>query len=414
MIQKHLIHRTTWRFDADATYVISGGFGGLGRVMIEWMVGKGARNLLIPSRSGASSQAALDLVAKFRDQGIRIATPRCDVSSADDFSRVLQEYTSSMPQAPIKGCINSAMALRDAIFSNMNHDQWTGTIKSKVHSSWNLHTLLPKDMNFFIMLSSLVGIYGAMGQSNYAAGCTFQDALAKARTDASAYQGISVSLDLGWLLDAGIVSEREDYRRKWEGAQDIAGVRAADLIAVLDHFCDPARCSTSTTESGSSVLRSSLSQLLVGAITPTDLSQHGEMIPPSMSHPLLDAFRIIPSKSSLCGGSLTSDSQAQSARARFRAAKSSDEMYNAVMDALKDRLARALGVETDDVDSGRLVSSYGVDSLMAVELRNWVRRDYDVDVAVFDILGSTTVAGLSRHVTNKAEESQRQSERGIE
>ncbi|ROW00409.1 hypothetical protein VMCG_07295 [Cytospora schulzeri] len=239
-VTKHAVHRSTWRFDANATYVIIGGLGGLGRAMIEWMVGKGAKNLLVPSRSGVSSKAASDLVARLRDQHVRIATPKCDVSCAAEFSKTLQDYIRSMPQAPIKGCINSAMALHDAIFNNMTHHQWAATIQSKVQTSWNSHTLLPRNIDFFIMLSSLVGIYGALGQSNYAAGCTFQDALARARAVASAYQGVSVSLDLGWLLDAGIISEREDYRQKWQGAQDIAGVRAADLMAVLDHFCDPA------------------------------------------------------------------------------------------------------------------------------------------------------------------------------
>lgn len=377
--------------------------------MIEWMVGKGAKNLLVPSRSGVSSKAASDLVARLRDEHVRIATPKCDVSYAAEFSKTLQDYTMSMPQAPIKGCINSAMALHDAIFNNMTHEQWAATIQSKVQTSWNLHTLLPRNMDFFIMLSSLVGIYGALGQSNYAAGCTFQDALARARADASAYQGVSVSLDLGWLLDAGIVSEREDYRQKWQGAQDIAGVRAADLMAVLDRFCDPARRSTPTPAGpgrpSTTSLRSGPSQLLVGAVTPADLAQHGEMIPASMSCPLLDGFRIMPGMHNLGGGGPTaSDVQAQSPGARFRAAVSADEKCNAVMDALRDKLARALNVEMDDVDSSRAVSSYGVDSLMAVELRNWMRKCYNVDIAVFEILGGTTVAGLSYLVTSKAEE----------
>ncbi|ROW16866.1 hypothetical protein VPNG_01758 [Cytospora leucostoma] len=226
--------------------------------------------------------------------------------------------------------------------------------------------------------------------------------------DASAYQGVSVSLDLGWLLDAGIVSEREDYRQKWQGAQDIAGVRAADLMAVLDHFCDPARRSTPTPGSGPSTtsLRSSPSQLLVGAVTPADLTQHGEIIAASMSCPLLDGFRIIPGMHNLGGGSTASDLQTQSPGARFRAAVSVDEKCNAVMDALRDKLAKALGVEMDDVDSSRAVSSYGVDSLMAVELRNWMRKHYNVDIAVFEILGGTTVVGLSYLVTSKAEKSE--------
>ncbi|KAK7920460.1 polyketide synthase PksD [Apiospora marii] len=403
-VTKYLVHRSAWRFNAEVTYVVIGGLGGLGRVVIEWMARKGARNLLVPSRSGISSQAASDIVAKLRDEGVCITTPKCDVSSIDEFSKVLESYASSNPQVPIKGCINSAMSLQDAIFSNMTHGQWTAALQSKVQSSWNAHTLLPRDMDYFIMLSSLVGVYGAMGQSNYAAGCAFQDALAKARTEANGYQGISVSLDLGWLLDAGIVSEREDYRRKWEGAQDIAGVRCSDLIAVLDHYCDPARWSALEPDLPRRSGISSQSQLLVGAVTPADLARHGEMIPASMSTPLFDAFRSRSGTHAVGSGIVTSESQAMDAGARFRAATSFDEKCSTVIDAIRSRLARALDVEIDDVDAGRPVSSYGVDSLMAVELRNWMRKDYDVEIAVFDILGGTTIADLGRQVTNKAAE----------
>ncbi|KAJ8132109.1 hypothetical protein O1611_g1520 [Lasiodiplodia mahajangana] len=173
-VTKHLVHKSTWLFNPHASYVVVGGFGGLGRAMLEWMVRKGARNLLVLSRSGASSPAASDLVATLKGQGIHIETACCDVSSATELSKALQDYTTSTPHAPIKGCINSAVHFQDATFNNMTHEKWTRTIKSKVHASWNLHALLPRDMDFFILLSSLVGIYGAIGQSNYAAGWCFR------------------------------------------------------------------------------------------------------------------------------------------------------------------------------------------------------------------------------------------------
>ncbi|KAK0733100.1 hypothetical protein B0T26DRAFT_682869 [Lasiosphaeria miniovina] len=55
----------------------------------------------------------------------------------------------------------------------MTHTRWSATIDSKVSASWNLHTSLPDTINFFILLSSLTGIYGLIAQGNYAAGCTF-------------------------------------------------------------------------------------------------------------------------------------------------------------------------------------------------------------------------------------------------
>ncbi|RYP05737.1 hypothetical protein DL764_003595 [Monosporascus ibericus] len=111
-------------------------------------------------------------------------------------------------------------------------------VKSKVDSSWNLHQQLPRDMDFFILLSSLSGIYGSLVQGNYAVGCTFQDALAQYRI----VHGVGkkpVSLDLGWMRDVGIVTEREEYRRDRANVGDINPVESAELIALPDLYCDP-------------------------------------------------------------------------------------------------------------------------------------------------------------------------------
>ncbi|KAI0543431.1 KR domain-containing protein [Xylaria curta] len=410
-VTKHLVHKSTWSFNPDASYVVVGGLGGLGREILKWMVGKGAKNLLILSRSGASSPAASDLISSLRKQGIRIETPYCDVSSATELSKALENYTTSVPHAPIKGCINSAMHLQDAMFINMTHEKWTRTIQSKVHTSWNLHALLPRDLDFFILLSSLVGIYGAMGQSNYAAGCTFQDALARARAEASAYQGVSLSLNLSWVVDAGIVSEREDYRRKWEMTQGVTGVQVADLLAVLDHYCDPATRSTlATAERGSTgATGSRYGQLLIGAVTPMDSGMiHGrETIASQMNRPLFKAFM-----------NMTDNNNAMNATAsenvafgvRFRAASSQREQCEIVVEALKEKLARALGVGPEDVDASRPVTAYGVDSLMAVELRNWILKDFGVEVLVFEILAGASISKIGEIVTKKTEEMPKETE----
>ena len=415
-VQKHLIHKSTWRFDADATYVVAGGLGGLGRVIIEWMVQKGAKHLLVPSRSGGASSsspaAAAALIAKLRKQGIAITTPQCDVASLADLSKVFVDHAGP----PIRGCINATMALHDAVFANMTHTQWTSALRSKLQASWNLHALLPpSETDFFVLLSSLVGVYGAPGQANYAAGCAFQDALARARSTSGSGGGgggVSASLDLGWLSDAGIVSERAEYRRKWQGARDIAGIRAADLIAVLDRVCDPASrpSSSATTTTTTTATSPGLSQLLVGAITPADLARAGEVaVPATLNRPLLDGFRYTPGQDRAGGptsSSMHHQQQQQTPRARFLAATSHAERSTAVTEALREKLARALGIGAEDVEtSGRPVAEYGVDSLMAVELRNWMLRDYGVEVAVFEILGGgVSVLGLAELVVGKAEE----------
>ena len=103
------MRRGTWKFDSDATYIIAGGFGGVGRSAIRWMVSRGARNLIVPSRSGPSTQAASNLVLELTRRDVRIITTPCNLSSAEELSSLL-ESCADMPR--IKGCINAAMVLQ--------------------------------------------------------------------------------------------------------------------------------------------------------------------------------------------------------------------------------------------------------------------------------------------------------------
>lgn len=115
---------------------------------------------------------------------------------------------------PIKGVFQCAMVLQDSLFETMSHNQWTHSIRPKVQGSWNLHSLLPEDLDFFIMLSSFAALFGNRSP-NYAAGGAYQDALAHYRRTLGR-KGVSV--DLGIMRDIGAIAEKgsTDYLRKWE------------------------------------------------------------------------------------------------------------------------------------------------------------------------------------------------------
>ena len=100
----------SYRFDPCSTYLIAGGLGGLGRSIARWMAGRGARNLIILSRTGPKSEAALDLLRELETLDVHVATPKCDVSSAESLSNTLAQFVTTMP--PIKGCIQGTMALK--------------------------------------------------------------------------------------------------------------------------------------------------------------------------------------------------------------------------------------------------------------------------------------------------------------
>ncbi|OTA80299.1 hypothetical protein M434DRAFT_401803 [Hypoxylon sp. CO27-5] len=391
MVPKLIVKRSAWRFNENASYIIAGGLGGLGRPIIRWMVKRGARNLIIPSRSGISNQSASQMVSELQRGGVKIIAKQCNVGSATELEALLKDCVGAgLP--PIKGCINAAMSLHDAVFEGMTHTQWDHTIRSKVDSSWNLHQQLPSDMDFFILLSSLSGIYGSLAQGNYAAGCTFQDALARYRT-ALGIGKISVSFDLGWVRNAGIVAEREDYRRNRANARDMNPVDVEDIIALLDVYCDP--------DAALSEGRRRKSQLLVGAVTPVDTHNSGIQPASFESMPLFAGFAVAATTAKTARKQIRDE---EHPAVLFRQASGDFARAAVVVTSLVDRLARALGISADDIDERRSLSDYGVDSLMAVELRNWIRRDFGAAVAVFEITGTgTSIKEVGALVAQRAE-----------
>lgn len=254
----------------------------------------------------------------------------------------------------------------------MNYKQWSRTIRSKVTTSWNLHKLLPENLDFFVLLSSVVGVYGFPGQSNYAAGCSFQDDLARQRTVAG--HRASISLDLGWMRDDGAIHESTEYQRRRVTANDMKPVSTADLLAMLEHYCDPCL----------PPLKPEQSQLLLGASTPAEVRARGGDLSWASSTRLFAGFDVLQAAAvaSIAGKSRKQDSTTQ----LFEQAGSASERSLVVVRALCGKLARALAVEVDDIDGDKSLTDYGVDSLMAVELRNWIRRDFGANLAVFDIM----------------------------
>ncbi|KAH9897410.1 fatty acid synthase S-acetyltransferase [Xylariomycetidae sp. FL2044] len=384
LVEKHICEESEWRFDENASYLIAGGLGGVGRTISRWMAGKGARHLILPSRSGPSSRAAAEMVSELERQGVKVAAPHCDISQLESISELLKESVDTMP--PIKGCINASMALQDAVFDNMKYEQWKLTIQSKADTSWNLHRLFP-DVDFFIQLSSLAGIYGSIGQSNYAAGCTFQDCLAQYRAGLGKK---GVSLDLGWMSTSGVIAENERYQKLRGNAGDMRRVEDAELTALLDLFCSP---------SNPEVCR----QLLVGVQTPADQILQGlSSIGYAQRRPLFAGFHS--QELSQMGKAAMAGSGQPDAARLFRLAPEREARAEVVVKALAEKVARAIDIAAADVDYSKTLPEYGVDSLMAVELRNWVREDFQAQVAVFDIMGNaTTIADVGLLIADRSE-----------
>ncbi|KAI0133842.1 putative polyketide synthase [Xylariales sp. AK1849] len=386
VIPQFVRERRLWTLDENASYLISGGSGGLGRATLRWMVDRGAKHLIVPSRSGATSKAAAKLVAELMARGVNVVAPKCDVSSETSLATVLAECRRTMP--PIKGCINSAMVLQDAIFENMTFAQWDLTMRSKVQTSWNLHRLLPQDLDFFILFSSLAGVVGQSSSANYGAGCSFQDALAHHRI---ACGQRALSIDIGWMRNIGIIAETAAYQRRRQTDQDLQSIDNAEFLALLTLCCDPTNPLPQPSQGAPG-------QVLFGLRTPADFIVRGQTPLAQFDRPLFATYAFVPS---LAGGA-SLPAQADQPAALFRQATDSGERMQVVLRTLADKLAVAMSISPGDVEPSKPLSSYGVDSLMAVELKNWVGREFGATVAVFDIMGGLPISSVADLVVERS------------
>ena len=266
----------------------------------------------------------------------------------------------------------------------MSYEDWKSGVDPKVDGSWNLHTLLPSDLAFFVMLSSVSGIIGYTGQANYAAGNTFQDALAHYRVQRGEH---AVSIDLGTMDSNGYLAEHEEVKSRLLSSGYFSPLNKENLFSLLDYYCNPTACSSP----------SFMCQPIVGLRKPTTLSMEEIQISSLLSPPLFSQFlHTGDSKNDAVGTAEVHD-----LTKRFTQAGTLAEAAVIVTEALVAKLSRSL-INLQHVDLQRPMLAYGVDSLLSVELRNWFAREFDADVAVFEIMGGTTFAGVGMIVAQKS------------
>ncbi|KAL9091286.1 MAG: hypothetical protein Q9165_004920 [Trypethelium subeluteriae] len=383
-VKTRLEVRPDYGFSSDETYVISGGLGGIGRSIARWTVSRGARNLILLSRFGARHKEALCLVRELQDQGVHVEAPKSDITKTESLRAVLVNLGARMP--PIRGCINCTMLLRDSVFEQMSFDSWEEALQAKVQGSWNLHALLPRGMDFFIMLSSLTGVLGSPAQANYSAGNAYQDALCLYRVGKGEK---ATSLDLGVMVDDGVLANNDKLRTTLvnNGMMEIA---TKELNALLDYHCDPALPITSPVET----------QVVVGLDTPASLRARDAENGFYMNRLNFRHFHQIDHRGT--GGTSTLTEARVDYASLLSNAESAAEVAETISQAIVKRPSKALAIPEDAFDLTKPMHAYGVDSLFAVELRNWFSRDMNAEIAVFDILGKSSFVDVGNMIVTRS------------
>jgi NAD(P)-dependent dehydrogenase (short-subunit alcohol dehydrogenase family) len=166
------------KLKSDCSYLVIGGTGGLGKEAVRLLAKLGAKRLITLSRSGLDSQTTRDMVEELCAQGVEVTVRKGTVLE----KACLTELKAQCVDYPIRGVIQGAMVLEDCRVEEMGYQQWRAAMEPKVHGTWNIHEVFGNSLDFFVALSSSGGIIGSLGQGNYSAGNTFQDAIARHRT----------------------------------------------------------------------------------------------------------------------------------------------------------------------------------------------------------------------------------------
>ncbi|KAL8372278.1 hypothetical protein RB595_001863 [Gaeumannomyces hyphopodioides] len=370
----------------DATYIIVGGTGGIGRSMARWMTQKGARNIALVSRSAKVAPKVAQLIDEAKSEhGARIVVSQCDVSLAVDVEKMIAELAAAQMPA-VKGVIHSAMILDDVLFEKMEFPQWESVVRSKVAGGWNLHkALLGQPLDFFIALSSVAGIIGNQGQSAYAAANTFLDSLVRHRR----HLGLpAATLDLAAVSDTGYLAENAERQREvlaQIGGEAISEKEILALVAAAVSGRADETC-------GGQV------------VTGLKLSPAAASLPFWASDARFSPLRArLRERQAAEGGGVGAAASTISPGAALKRAGSYEDAHKIVIDALLDKTAGVLMLPREELDPSKGTVFYGLDSLVSIEIRNWITREFGSVLQILDLLSSGSFSSLADTVLKKTE-----------
>ncbi|KAA8652104.1 putative Nonribosomal peptide synthetase [Aspergillus tanneri] len=358
-------------FKPDRTYLLAGGFSGLGVEIVQWMVRKGARNLVILSRSGATSEAAQKCLNWLQQHGVKATVFSGGVCDPN----IVRNCVKSANPA-LAGVFQMAGVYRDASLQEMTVGQWKEPLQPKVVGTRNLSIATEgMDLDFFICFSSISAISGARGQANYNAANTYMDFLMRWRRE----RGLpGVTLNIGMVLGAGLLAKNSAIQEIMERT----GSDGLSEVELLRHVEEGVRAGSSATIRDASGI--DLYQIISGArVTDKDTFRSRKPLYKSL----------IADRDSESGSATNAEQGKTDIKVLLRSA--SDEARNEiVLDAFLTKLSTISGVPRETINPASSLAGYGLDSLVAVEIRNWFLRSVGVDIALFVILGAKSIRSL--------------------
>jgi NAD(P)-dependent dehydrogenase (short-subunit alcohol dehydrogenase family) len=364
------------RLRSDATYVITGGTGGLGLELARWMAASGARWLVLlartplPPRSewrnaGAAS-AAIRTIEDLEAAGVSVRVASVDVSDAAACARFFDQFQHESWPA-VRGIVHAAGVLEHGTAVEMDADQIDRLLRPKL-AAWTLHRQLAStDLDFFVMFSSASAVLGSPRLGGYAAGNAFLDGVGVVRASQGAP---SLSINWGMWGEAGMASRFETTAVQAHADRGMGLMTTAEGLDALERLL--------------------AARFTRAAVLPIEWTSWSRLFPAYMNTPF---FSRLPRRREV-----TAPAGAQTSALDRLARVSAVDRPVLLTAVLAEILSAVSGFAAGDLDRDRPITEYGLDSLMALEFKNRVQTVVGVALGIVDVLEGPSIAELAQRI----------------
>ncbi|MFF4775070.1 SDR family NAD(P)-dependent oxidoreductase [Microtetraspora fusca] len=353
-------------FDQRGSYLISGGLGGFGAATARWLAARGARHLALVGRRGADAPEAASLLRELDERGVSARVYAADVTDEGAVRRIVADLDAG--GHPLRGVVHSAMHLDDDMLVDLTDDRIRAVLRPKIAGALVLDAVTAdRDLDLFLMYSSLTTSLGHLGQAPYVAGNLFLEALARRRRAAGRR---ALAVCLGAIGETGVLtrsSQGEVLARI-----GVEPVRPAEAFAAIeDMLADDAT---------------------VAGVARCDWSRLGQLSQvlnrPRMS-PIMPAW---PQSNDAGGRNLAQD----------LVAMDDEQAVEHVNSQISHLLAAILHMSPDQISHDRRLEDYGMDSLMNAQMHASIRRQYGVEISALELMRQGgTVTDITRSLLNR-------------
>ncbi len=223
--------KALWEPRKNASYLITGGTGGFGFAAARRLARRGARRLILLSRSGVCDPQSAAIIEEMRAAGTEIVVAKADVGNSRALECALKAPLAGA--SPLAGVIHAAAVLDDGMIQSLSQERLEKVLDAKALGAWNLHHAtkgLPLD--FFVLYSSVAAAFGNPGQANYvAANCTLETLAAYRKT-----QNLPATV-IGWgpVADTGMLQRNAKLQGQIKNMLGVGALSSHTALSRLEH-----------------------------------------------------------------------------------------------------------------------------------------------------------------------------------